>query len=81
MAKIGDKVKYVHGKGHNRFHEGVDVHDAIVTNVVKGKTINLSILAMTVNENGDNEERATIPISGVMHKSDKNRPEDSAYWE
>lgn len=72
MANIGDKIKYFHGKDDNRFHEGIDSHDAEICEVGENNTVSLVIL--------NDEGVGTIPVKNVPHKKDKKRNKDAAYW-
>jgi len=73
MATVGDTVTYVHGKNDNPFFDDVTEHKAILLAVVI--ETNMADLAI-LNADGN----PTIPISGVSHKEDQERNEDSAYW-
>jgi hypothetical protein len=73
MATVGDTVTYVHGKNDNPFFDDVKEHKAVLLAlVIETNTADLAIL----NADGN----PTIPISGVPHKKDKTRDQDSAYW-
>jgi hypothetical protein len=73
MATVGDTVTYVHGKNDNPFFDDVGEHEAtLLAMIVETNMADLAIL----NKDGN----PTIPISGVRHKEDKDRNEDSAYW-